>query len=164
MNLIIAAYAGTGKTHFASLYPQKVIDFVCMPYKYHLDHKTIFDESSKADFNDTLNVNWPSNYVSAIKEYLNYNKIILIPSDLFVLKLLRKENIEYTLCYPKRDDKEIYLKRYINRCNNEYFIDIFIGNWDNFMDAFMNDTFGKHIILESNQYLSDAIDVSTYYM
>jgi len=29
---IIAAYAGTGKSHFASLYPELTIDLVCMPY------------------------------------------------------------------------------------------------------------------------------------
>jgi adenylate kinase len=31
-NIIIAAYAGTGKTTLANAYPQKFTDFVCMPY------------------------------------------------------------------------------------------------------------------------------------
>ena len=35
--MIIAAFAGTGKTTMAKLYPQTAIDFVCMPYKYELD-------------------------------------------------------------------------------------------------------------------------------
>ena len=157
MNLIIAAFAGTGKTYFASLYPQKVIDFICMPYKYHLDQNVIFDESSKANFNNTLNFDWPFNYVSAIKEQMQSNKILLIPSELFVLELLRNENIPYTLCYPQRDAKECYLKRYIDRGNNEDFINIFIGRWDNFMDALENDSYGKHIVLQSGQYLSDVV-------
>ena len=159
MHLIIAAYAGTGKTHLASLYPQKVIDFVCMPYKYHLEHDYVFDESNKADFDNVMNDNWLFNYISAIKENINSGKIILIPSDLYVMQLLQGENLQYTLCYPQRDTKELYLERFINRGNNENFIEIFIGKWNNFMDAFEKNTFGKHIILQSNQYLSDVINL-----
>ena len=35
-NKIIAAFAGTGKTTLAMRYPDLVIDFVAMPYKYYL--------------------------------------------------------------------------------------------------------------------------------
>ena len=32
--MIIATHAGTGKTTLARMYPDRVIDLVCMPYKY----------------------------------------------------------------------------------------------------------------------------------
>jgi len=82
MKNIIAAYAGTGKTYFASLYPELTIDLVSMPYKY------VIDKNNTADF-----------------------------------------------------------------------IDIFFGGWDRFMDSFENDSYGQHIVLQSNQFLSDVIDV-----
>ena len=48
--MIIAAFSGTGKTTLASLYPQTVIDFTCMPYKYHLDDDKEADyEACKAN-------------------------------------------------------------------------------------------------------------------
>ena len=162
MSTIIAAYAGTGKTYFSSLYPQNVIDFVCMPYKYHLNKNAFYDESSKANFDNILHVDWPFNYFSEIKKLLQLNKIILIPSEFSILKLLKNSEIPYYLCYPQRDSKDEYYERYTKRGNNEDFLNIFIGRWDDFMDYFENDSFGKHIVLQSNQYLCDVIDVSSF--
>jgi hypothetical protein len=143
MKMIIAAYAGTGKTHFASLYPNVAIDLVCMPYKYALTENTPCNESSKANTDNILNYDWPLNYFSAIKQNLESNKLLLIPSDLFILELLRKEKMHYCLCYPQRNAKEIYWQRYIKRGNTTEFIDIFIGKWAKFMDGFGNDSYLK---------------------
>ena len=162
MNNIIAAYAGTGKTYFASLYPQFVIDLVCMPYKYHLEKKPFYNESDKANIDNIPNEEWPLNYISEIKGNIKSNKIILIPTDYFVLGLLKYEKINYTLCYPHRSAKDAFLNRYINRGNNEEFLKVFIGKWDKFIDNFENDTFAKHIVLQADDYLSDVVDVSLF--
>jgi len=153
--MIIAAYAGTGKTTLANICPQKFTDFVCMPYKYILEDCGDFQESAKADPNNVMREEWPYNYVSAIKAILHENKHILIPTDLFVLALLQEENIPYTLCYPERNAKEIYRRRFISRDNTGQFVDIFIGNWDNYISAFERDTYGRQVVLGSNEYLSD---------
>jgi hypothetical protein len=158
--MIIAAYAGTGKTHFASLYPQAAIDLVCMPYKYVLTQNTLCDESTKANPENILHDDWPFNYISAIKRNLELGKFVLIPSDLLILALLKEENLPYYLCYPQRNAREIYRTRYINRGNTAEFIDIFIGKWDRFMDEFENDSYGWHILLQANQFISDMIDIS----
>ena len=160
MKKIIAAYAGTGKTHVASLYPELTLDLVSMPYKYMLTNDTPYSESSKANPENILNDDWPFNYISAIKQNLELDILLLIPSDLFILELLREEKLPYCLCYPQRNAKEIYRERYINRGNTAEFIDIFIGKWDKFMDAFEKDLYGQHIILQPDQFLSDVIDVS----
>ena len=161
--MIMAAFAGTGKTTLASLYPQTVIDFFCMPYKYYLDDNDGKNhESNKAKPDYVLQDDWPDNYVDAIKQNLNLNKILLIPSDWRVLSMLRNVKIQYTLCYPKRSAKEVYEKRFIDRGNSEYFLDIFIGRWDSFFDALEKDKYGRHIILEPDQYLSDVIDVKAF--
>jgi len=133
-----------------------------MPYKYILTNNTNYDESSKANPENIFNYDWPSNYISAIKENLKSEKLILIPSDLLILELLKEEKIHYHLCYPQKNSKEIYRERYIKRGNTADFIDIFIGNWDNFMDSFEKDSYGQHIVLEPFQFLSDVIDMSQF--
>ena len=158
---IIAAYAGTGKTTLAEMYPELISDFVCMPYKYYLEPNSEYNEEGKADPNKILHDEWPYNYVRAIKCNLKNNKILLIPSDIFVLSLLRRENIKYTLCYPERNAKKVYRKRYLDRKNTVDFIEIFIDGWDNFIDSFGNDQYADHIVLKSHQFLSDVIDLNS---
>jgi hypothetical protein len=155
--MLIAAYAGTGKTYFASLYPTAVIDLVCMPYKYILTQNTTCGESGKANPENILHDDWPSNYISAIKQNLESDKLLLIPTDLLVLEFLKEEKLPYYLCYPQMDAKEIYRERFLNRGNTDEFIEIFIGEWDIFMNEFENDSYGQHIVLQPNQFLSDVI-------
>ena len=101
--MIIAAYAGTGKTTLANIYPQQFTDFVCMPYKYILEETGDCREAVKANPDNIMRDEWPFNYVSAIESEMKTHKHILIPTDLFVLALLREENIPYILCHPRRN-------------------------------------------------------------
>ena len=59
--MIIAAYAGTGKTTLARLYPQVAVDFVCMPYKYQLEQDGESDEACKANPDNVMQDDWPYN-------------------------------------------------------------------------------------------------------
>ena len=124
--MIIAAFAGTGKTTLAAMYPEKVIDFICMPYKYYIpeDFSGIEHEAGKANPDLIMHEEWPSNYVDAIEEAIKLGKILLIPSVQRVRMLLRIRKIPYTLCYPKREAKEEYRQRFFNRKNSELFIQI----------------------------------------
>jgi hypothetical protein len=156
--MIIATYAGTGKTTLAKLCPDTVTDLVSMPYKYELDDQDIDSEACKANPDNIMRAEWPYNYVSAIKKALGNGKIILIPSSWPVLYNLQIEKIPYVLCYPQKDAKDAYLKRFLDRGNTETFIDIFIGGWDRFMENLEKDSHGLHIVLKPHQYLSDVID------
>jgi hypothetical protein len=157
--MIIAAHAGTGKTTLARMFPETVTDFVCMPYKYYLPETVEYDEANKANPNLVMHDDWPFNYIDAIKNVQNDNKFLLIPPVWVVLFHLQMDKIPYLLCYPRRDAKEIYRQRYIERGNSEDFLSIFIDGWDNFMDAFEADTYGQHIVLEPHQFLSDVLSV-----
>jgi len=160
--MIIAAFAGTGKTTLAALYPQTVVDFVCMPYKYLLEQGVSYTEASKADPSLILHDDWPLNYVHAIKQNLSGGKILLIPPDCYVLSFLMNEGLDYTLCYPQRSAKEIYRKRFLDRGNTEEFLDIFIGKWDSFLDSIEMYQYGRHIVLQPNQFLGDVIDIAYF--
>jgi len=162
--MIIAGFSGIGKTTLAALYPQSVVDFVCMPYEYKVDENEVFTEASKASFDYEFIFGWEENYVKAIKQNMSNDKILLIPSDFRVLSLFKKEAIQYIICYPKREAKKTYHKRFIERRNTQYFIDIFIGRWNDFMDNLEADSYGRHIILEPDQFLSDVINVNELLM
>jgi hypothetical protein len=131
-----------------------------MPYKYERNETKRFSEADKADPNLDFIFGWEKNYVEAIKRNMSDDKILLIPLDFRVLSLLRKDSIPYLLCYPEREAKEEYHKRFIERGNSENFIDIFIGRWDNFLDSLESDSYGKHIVLDSDLFLSDVINVN----
>ena len=168
--MIVAGFAGVGKSTFAEMYPCSVFDFVAMPYKYYLKPITPdFDpEASKANYDD-MREEWPDNYVEALKNFmydatlisedsgLSYKKIFLIPSDRLVLNMLRADGIPYTLVYPEYGAKDVYRQRYIDRGNTEDFLSVFIDGWDYFMTDLAADTYGQHIVLKSYEFLSDVL-------
>ncbi|MDR1194116.1 MAG: hypothetical protein LBK98_08145 [Peptococcaceae bacterium] len=158
--MIFAAYAGTGKTALAKNCPEEFADFVCMPYKYILPEDGDKSEAGKANPDNVLRDGWPGNYVGAIQKEMSRGKHLLIPTDLLALALLRAKNIPYIICYPKREAREEYSRRFVERGNTAEFIDIFIGGWDCFLDAFERDDFGTHLILEPTAFLSDVLGKS----
>jgi hypothetical protein len=156
--MIIAAYAGTGKTTLAKECPERFRDFVCMPYKYELNELPGDEtEAEKANPDNVLRMEWPFNYVDAIKAEMREGKHLLIPTDYYVMMMLRVKNMPYVVCYPERSAKDEYLRRYLQRGNTVEFTDIFIGRWDKFLDGFESDRYGRHIILKPGEFLSDVI-------
>ncbi|HHU48667.1 MAG TPA: hypothetical protein GXZ37_02980 [Clostridiales bacterium] len=156
--MIIAAFAGTGKTYFCN-HVEGAKDFVCMSYKYFLtatyDGRTE-NEKIKADYSLELNPEYPANYLNAILRNIEKYKYLVIPSDNRVLAMLKDKHIPYILCFPEINGKEEYKKRYIQRGNREEFIGIFIGGWDNLIKSLQQDTYGTRIVLSKDEYLLDV--------
>ena len=153
--MIIAAFAGTGKTHFCNRV-EGAKDFVSMPFKYFLsetDNDEEEYEKVKADLSLEMNPEYPYNYINAIVENKDIYKYLVIPSDSRVLAGLKDMHIPYILCFPEKNSKEEYRKRYLQRGNTEVFIDIFIDGWENFMNSLWRDTYGAKIILDKGEYL-----------
>ena len=155
--MIVAAHAGTGKTRFANTIFDAV-DFVCMPYKYYLPDGVLSceeAESIKADMSLNTREEWPDNYIKAVINQYNEKRYVIIPPIMSVLKALRDEEIPYVLCYPERSAKDEYERRYRERGNTEDFLDIFIGNWERFIDYMESDPGQHHIVMERGEYLTD---------
>ena len=160
---IVAAHAGTGKTTLAKQRPDIFVDFVSMPYKYHVpDNYTAEEsESCKADPDYELNMDWPENYVEAIMSELgNSEKMLLVPPDWRLLWMLEREEIQYILCYPENTEeaKTTYRERYLSRGNTEHFLEIFIDGWDQFMVSLETNKYARHIVLKPHQFLTDIVD------
>ena len=166
---IIAAHAGSGKTSLAKQYPEIFIDFVSMPYKYHMPDNYTDDESEscKANPDYELNMDWPDNYFAAIISKLNSsNKMLLIPPDWRLLYMLYRAEVPYLLCYPENtaEAKAAYQKRYEERGNSKDFLEIFIDGWENFMDFLEKDeNCSRKIILGPHQFLTDTDVIDEIY-
>lgn len=81
--MIIAAFAGVGKTFFCD-HIESVRDFACMPYKYFLSEinsDNMDFEKLKADFSLERNPEYPTNYIDAIIENMDKYQYFIIPSD-----------------------------------------------------------------------------------
>jgi hypothetical protein len=66
--------------------------------------------------------------------------------------------MKYILCYPTRDSREVYQKRFTERGNTEEFLNVFIDGWDYFMDHLESDQYGFHVVMQPGQFLEDVID------
>lgn len=157
--MVIAAYAGCGKTYFAE-HIYDAIDLVSIPYKYQLPDGMISDteaEQAKACLDYELRAEWPGNYAKAVRNYYHRYKYVIIPPVQRVLSELQRVDIPYILCFPEDDAREEYLQRYLNRGNTEEFINIFIGCWERFMQYNISDNYGDKIIMPKGTYLTDYI-------
>jgi hypothetical protein len=156
--MIIAAYAGVGKTTYAKLHAEDTLDFVCMPYKYEQSDEADKGEAGKACSENTMDPEWPFNYVDALEKIKDGHKFILIPSDTAVLYLLKERGMPFLLVTPLRSAKEEYRRRFIERGNSNEFIEIFIEHWDSFMDSLERVCPCVRIALDIDEYLTDFMD------
>lgn len=158
---IIAAFAGTGKSFFCGKYAQ-AIDFAVMPFKYKNFYEVsgglAAGESIKANRALEMRDGWQRLYHDAIVHtYQRYaDEIIVIPTESLVLEMLDADGIPYVAVYPHAGLADEYEARYRARGNTEDFIDIFIGDWELWMEM-VRRLGGEHIELKAGEYLSDVI-------
>lgn len=117
---VVSAFPGCGKTYFYNTYKNFTIS--------DSDSST-FD---KKDF--------PKNYITHIKELLEKgeNDYIFVSSHEEVRQALIKEGIEFTLVYPEKHLKSVYLERYKKRGSPDTFISMMDTNFNKFVDDCAN--------------------------
>ena len=169
--MVIAAYAGTGKTTFCYENPA-AIDLIAMPFKYinlsDISEKEEADgEKIKANWALILRRDWCLYYYWAVKYLLQYcpDRHIVIPTIGGILDFLDADKIPYTIVYPDKSLKAEYEQRYTDRGNTEEFTDVFIGQWDAWISGLeqRKSPYAKHIVLQQGQYLSDVLSCGTGY-
>ncbi len=120
--IVIVGFGGVGKTELAKKY-KNVIDLESIFWKWHYSediNKNV--EYFKSYQNRIPNSNFPQNYIEAIKENLKKYDIVLVAYSDIICKSLRKNKIDFFLCYPDKKAKDIYIERFRKRGNNNSFI------------------------------------------
>jgi hypothetical protein len=136
---VYSAFPGCGKTTYFNTTDKNVLD----------------SDSSK--FDKRL---FPENYLEHIKHNMNIDSVdkILVSSHKVVRDVLTSNGIPYVLIYPERDLKDEYIQRYLERGNNDSFIELLKNNWDVWMDEMDNQKGCNKIRLKSGEFLTDVID------
>lgn len=133
--LLYAAFCGSGKTYTCENTDIKAIEIEYWKYK----------DSSK------------EKYLKDIEENIGKVDYIFISTDPEGLKLLSNKGYDITLVYPKKELRNEYLDRYINRDSSADFIGNFMKYWDVWIDELANQDYCNHIVLNKNQYLYDYL-------
>lgn len=120
-------------------------------------------DSSQFSFlpNGERNPNFVEDYIAHIKSQIGVREFLFISSHKEIRDALVNNGIKFNLVYPSRQDKDEYIRRYIERGSPDSFINLITENWDNWICELEN--FDKegiattHIQLERGAYLSDML-------
>ncbi len=124
--LVIAGFAGIGKTTLSKLNPKDVIDMEIRPYKY-ANYKLEYTLKQWYSMEHILNENFLPRYIEDVKNEIENgtHKIIFIWLTKEVLEMLERENIKFIVATwnEKEDGIEDYLRDlYVKRGNPDDWI------------------------------------------
>lgn len=160
--MIIAAYAGCGKTTLAAN-TDKCIEVASMPYARILpfveEENTGKFEYEKASIYHVNNPIFPYNMIAEILEAEKRFKYVIIPSVRSVIEILQREYARTViLCYPEDGLENEYRERYIKRGNTDEFCQVFVDRMQEFLDGLKSNEDACHVVLKSGEYLSDKFE------
>lgn len=145
---VISGFPGVGKTRLSKDNRFKVLDSDSSKFSW------IYNEDGTKD----RNPDFPNNYITHIKDNLEFADIILVSSHKDVRKALIENEIEFALVYPNISLKFEYLDRYKERGDTEEFINMMDSNWDQFVKECMLETDCTLLELKSGDFLSDYFE------
>lgn len=153
--IIIAGFAGIGKTELAKKY-RNVVDLDSSDYAYDnsmVQHLSL--ERRKGEVRPS-NPNWPDNYIEAIKAATSKYDIVLVWDREDIIKEYLANNINFSLFYPDKSDLNNYVLRYRNRGNSENYIEMKLKQYNERM-LFFNKLIVPKTILKDNETLEDYL-------
>ena len=154
--MIIAAYAGTGKSTFAARIPNAV-DLAIMPRSWILPPPGSEErnEREKGRLDRLPDPFFPDNYLLDILKAEREYDYVLIPTNAYVISQLRMEyGRKLVVCHPARDLKEEYRERFLKRGNSEEFLSLFLEQWDRMLIPVQIENVVP-IVMQSGEYLTD---------
>lgn len=155
MGIIVEGFAGTGKTTMANKY-ENVVDLNSSDYHWVYEDKNI-SEKRKGDSKRILNPEWPDNYINELFRLKELYDIVLSYQSIKVGQRIQYVyNYMPILCYPSKECKEEYIKRYKQRGNNEDWINMFEEHFDEWIDL-IGESDKRKIIMLPNEGIEDSL-------
>jgi hypothetical protein len=136
--VLCAGFCGSGKT------------FICNNSKYKAVEVEFWQYKSKG---------LTKEFIRDVKKHYGKVDYIFLSTDPDGLELLNKEGYDIVLVYPKKELRNEYLDRYIERDNPYDFIGTMMLRWNKIIDELDELTYCKKIILKEGEYLKDVIDL-----
>lgn len=120
---IIAAFPGTGKSHFAAANPGLCLDSDSSDWSWLTQTEDRPERVRHPAF--------PGNYIAHIKEQIGKYEFVFVSTHKDVRQALLDNCIFFYLIHPNPYDdvKEQYLLRYKERGSDQAFIDLIDKNW-----------------------------------
>lgn len=162
--MLIAAYAGCGKSTAAEKLGPSILDLPSMPYRWLLPCRDLTPctrreiEREKGALHRVADPRFPQNYVLAILKAEREGKTVIFPTIVSVIDMLvdRYER-EVFVVYPEDDLKEEYRRRYQKRGNSETFLSLFVDDWERQLES-IGESGGCHLRLKSGEYLLSVLE------
>lgn len=158
--LIIAGFAGVGKTTLAKKY-ENVIDLESSLFKWDNTGLENIPIEQRKGTKRKENPKWPYNYIDEIEKQSRNYDIILVWIAPRALELYDENKIEYILCYPEKSAIGLYEKRYRERGNNEDYIEKVVSTYDERFEEFKQKNVPQ-IILQGEETLEDYLIRNEY--
>lgn len=131
---IISAFPGTGKSVYHQKHPDTTLDSDSSHFSW------VKDEDGKNT--DVRNPLFPQNYIDHIKENIGKYEFIFVSSHKVVRDALLDNCIFFYLIYPDVHRKEDFLKRYVDRGNDDAFVKLLTNNWHIWLKELRFETLG----------------------
>ena len=154
---VIAAFPACGKTY-------------C--FQKNEDYTILDSDSSKFSWctyegriGKYRNPDFPNNYIEHIKENIGKVDYIFVSTHEEVRNALREAGIKYLLVFPRSTLKAEWVGRCFLRGSDEKFCKLIADSWDDWLWQLENEvvcdnrSLYEYFRLESNEYLSDIIDI-----
>ena len=161
--IVIAGYAGVGKTSLAKKY-QNVFDLESSTYKYQIEHSDNRRavEVSKGTARPS-NLGWPDNYIAELKKQLQTHDIVLVQGKPATLEILDRASISYVICYPEKSSLNLYAKRFVKRGNNQDYVNKVLGEYDSSFEQWSKNPSPK-MVLMAGETLEDYLIRNNYHL
>lgn len=157
--MIIAAYAGTGKSYLAKIW-DKAVEIPSMPYAWILpdeDPNKNYELEKAAKYH-VRNPLFPCNMLKAILEAEQKHDVVIIPTVNAIIDILQERYArKIVLCYPNDGLEEEYRTRYIKRGNSDDFLELFADHMQLFIEPLQINAKAHHIVLQRGEYLVDHL-------
>lgn len=153
--MIIAGFSGVGKTELSKKY-KNAIDLDSAEFVYDDSNMLHIPFEQRKGEKRTPNPDWPNNYIDAIKMAVKEYDFVLVWDREDIIEEYFKNKIEFTLCYPVKEDLPYYIERFKNRGNSEKYIQMKLNQYKDRMTTY-RDLAVPRIVLSNNERLEDYL-------